>query len=160
MKMILEAVRRAGLGATIVYPNSDRGHTGIIEAIEAERKRAPRGSLEVVRSLPRETYLRRLIEADVVIGNSSSGIIEAGTAGTPAVNVGPRQHGRQPSGRLAIHTDESPEAIREALGRAFRQRPITGAATVYGDGSAGKRIAEVLARVPLDDALRRKTNAY
>ena len=160
MKMILQAVDEAGLNTTVVYPNSDRGHTGIIEAIESHRKHAKDGSMTVVRSLARDVYLDMLIEADVLIGNSSSGMIEAGTAGTPAVNVGPRQRGRQTGGNSVIHAEESAAAIREALTKALRKRPIIGAGTVYGDGTAGTRIADLLARVSLDDASRRKINAY
>jgi UDP-N-acetylglucosamine 2-epimerase (non-hydrolysing)/GDP/UDP-N,N'-diacetylbacillosamine 2-epimerase (hydrolysing) len=160
MKMILEAVDAAALQPTIIYPNSDRGHTGVIEAVEARRKQAKAGPVRVVRSLTRDEYLDVLIDADLLIGNSSSGIIEAGTAGTPAVNVGPRQRGRQPSGGSVVHADESAAAIREALRKALRKRPIIGGRTVYGEGTAGKHIAALLATVPLDDSYRRKTNAY
>ena len=101
MSAILRAVAVAGLAATVVYPNSDPGHAGIIEAIEKARarKRAP---LRVERSLARDDYLRRLAESRVLVGNSSSGIIEAASAGTPAVNVGDRQAGRQRSGSSVV----------------------------------------------------------
>ncbi len=160
MTAVLNAVDKAGLTRTIVFPNSDRGHTGVIEAIEAHRRRSDNGSVRIVRSYDRDTYLRTLIEADVLVGNSSSGIIEAAAAGTPSVNVGPRQHGRERSGRSVIDADESAASIGGAIRKALRKRPITGRPTVYGDGSAGPRIAEILADVPLSDRFRHKTNAY
>jgi UDP-hydrolysing UDP-N-acetyl-D-glucosamine 2-epimerase len=160
MRTILTAVERAGLASTIIYPNTDRGHTGVIDAIEAHRRRSDNGSCKVVRSLPRDDYLNALIDADVLIGNSSGGLIEATTAGTPAVNIGPRQRGRQPAGNAVIHADESASAIEEALSKALRMRPRPGMRTVYGDGSAGIRIARLLAAAPLNDTFRRKTNAY
>jgi len=158
MKAILGAVREVGLSATCIYPNSDRGHSGIIEAIETHRRRAGEHCFRVVRSLDHDTYLRLLIDADVLVGNSSSGIIEAATAGTPAVNVGRRQLGREVSGESVIHAEETVASIRKALTKALRMRPITGRRSVYGGGAAGRRIAELLAAVPLDDAFRRKVH--
>lgn len=160
MNAILRAAAEAGLKRNIIYPNTDRGHTGVIEAIESHKRRNDPDSVEVVRSLDRDAYLRRLIDATVLIGNSSSGIIEAPTAGTPVVNVGVRQQGRQPGGRAIVDAGESLEAIRDALARARRRRPAAGAATVYGSGMAGPKIAEILARMPLDDSFHRKVNAY
>jgi UDP-hydrolysing UDP-N-acetyl-D-glucosamine 2-epimerase len=158
MKAILGAVREVGLSATCIYPNSDRGHSGIIEAIETHRRRVGEHCFRVVRSLDHDTYLRLLINADVLVGNSSSGIIEAATAGTPAVNVGRRQLGREVSGESVIHAEETVAFIRKALQKALRMRPITGRRSVYGHGGAGRRIAELLAAVPLDDAFRRKVH--
>jgi GDP/UDP-N,N'-diacetylbacillosamine 2-epimerase (hydrolysing) len=160
MNSVLRAVEGAGLARTIIYPNSDRGHTGIIEAIEAHRRRAHDGLVRVARSLDHDTYLRMLIDADVLVGNSSSGIIEAATAGTASVNIGSRQRGREPSGRSVINADESASSIRAALKKALRKRPIIGRPTVYGNGRAGSRIAGLLATMPLDDDSRRKTGTY
>jgi UDP-N-acetylglucosamine 2-epimerase (non-hydrolysing)/GDP/UDP-N,N'-diacetylbacillosamine 2-epimerase (hydrolysing) len=157
MNALLRAVREAGLVATIIHPNSDRGHSGIIEAIETHRRQQAGKAFEVVRSLDRDTYLRRLIGADVLVGNSSSGIIEAATAGTPAVNIGPRQQGRQRGTRLIVEAGESLSSIKEALRQALRKRPIIGRTTLYGDGCAGGRIARILAEVALGDQLPRKS---
>ena len=162
MRNLLRVVDGLRLEATCIYPNSDRGSSGIIEAIEAHVGR--NGSLtapfRTARSLDRDSYLRLLIDADVLIGNSSSGIIEAATAGTPAVNVGPRQQGREASGKSVIHADESYAAIRSAVTRALDLGPITTSRSVYGDGRAGERIARLLTQVPLTDAFRRKLNSY
>jgi UDP-N-acetylglucosamine 2-epimerase len=157
MSAALKAVEAEGLSRIVIYPNSDRGHTGIVEAIEAHRARAANGAVRVFRSLDHDAYLRLLIAADVLVGNSSSGIIEAATAGTASVNIGPRQEGRERSGRSVVDAEESVGSIRDALRQALRKRPIIGRATVYGDGQAGTRIANILASVPLDDTFRRKT---
>jgi GDP/UDP-N,N'-diacetylbacillosamine 2-epimerase (hydrolysing) len=149
MTAVLRAVHDAKLGATIIHPNSDRGHEGIIAAIKAFTRRRDVTDFRVIRSIDRDTYLRMLIEADALIGNSSSGIIEAATAGTPVVNIGPRQRGRERSGRAVVDADESFASIRAALAAALRKRPIIGAATVYGDGHAGKRIADLLHTTPI-----------
>ena len=157
MRTILAAVAEADLSRTIIYPNSDRGHTGIIEAIEAHRRTACNGEVRAVRSLEHDEFLRALIEADVLVGNSSSGIIEAPAAGTPSVNIGRRQHGRQPTGPGVVQADESPASIRSGLRRALRSGPINAAPRRNGgEGGAGERIAELLAAVRVDDAFRRK----
>jgi len=156
MEAVLRAVEAAGLARTIIYPNSDRGHTGIIEAIEAHRRAGRGDDVRIERSLDRDSYLRVLIEADVLVGNSSSGVIEASTAGTPAVNVGLRQEGRQPSGPSVVQAGESVEEIADGLKRALRKRPRIGGLGVYGDGRAGVRIADVLADIPLSEAYGRK----
>jgi len=159
MRAALDAVAEAGLARTIIYPCSDRGHTGVIEAIQAhQRRHESEGDVRVIRSLDRSEYLQTLAEADVLVGNSSSGIIEAASAGTPSVNIGPRQCGRERAGPSVIDAGESLASIREALHRALRKRPIMGGKTRYGDGRAGQRIAEALADLPLGDSLRQKTH--
>lgn len=157
MRVLLDCVQCAGLSRTIIYPNSDRGHAGVIAAIEAHARRFDRAEVRVVRSLPRDAYLRALIDADVLVGNSSSGIIESSTAGTPAVDIGDRQRGRLKCGPSVIHAEETAESIRRALAVALRTRPRCSRRSVYGDGHAGPRIADVLADLPLDAGLQKKT---
>ncbi len=152
MKAILGVVREEDLNALCVYPNSDRGHSGIIDAIDVHSCRADPGSFLAVRSMSRDDFLRALIEADMLIGNSSSGIIEAATAGTAVVNIGARQRGREEAGDCIVHCSESQPAIRKAIRSALRKRPILGKKTVYGDGTAGRRIAAILASVSLSKA--------
>ncbi len=159
MAAILRAVSSAGLAATVIYPNSDPGHDGIIEAIEKARAR-PRANIRVERSLARDAYLRLLAESRVLIGNSSSGIIEAASAGTPAVNVGDRQTGRQCSGSSVIDCGETAAEISSAIQKTMSKRPRRGAGTCYGDGQAGKRIATTIAGVRVEDSLRRKRITY
>lgn len=160
MAATLAAVERSGLTRTIIYPNTDRGHSGVIDAIETHRRRSRPEAVRVFRSLDRDAYLRTLLMADVLVGNSSSGIIEAAAAGTPAVNIGPRQNGRQRDRGLVIDVDERVEGIVKAVRRALAKRPITRSSTLYGDGHAGERITAVLSCLPLDDNMRRKQNAY
>jgi GDP/UDP-N,N'-diacetylbacillosamine 2-epimerase (hydrolysing) len=160
MRMILSEVSRAGLTPTIIHPNSDRGHTGVIRAIEEQMRLRSAPKSEVFKSLDRDTFLRRLLEADVLVGNSSSGIIEAATAGTAVVNIGDRQKGRERAARTIFDADETATSIRSAIGRALRSRPIRGKRTVYGDGRAGSRIASILATIRISDRLRRKQCTY
>ena len=119
MSSVLTAVRTVGLRRLIVYPNTDRGHSGVLRAIRSHRRASRAGEVEVVRSLARDEYLRALLRADVLVGNSSSGIIEAPLAGTPSVDVGSRQAGREPGGRSIVHAREDARSIVAALRRAL-----------------------------------------
>lgn len=160
MSALLRAVASFGLRRLILYPNTDRGHRGVLEAIERHRRRSARQDVQVVPSLPRDDYLCALIGATVLVGNSSSGIIEAPLAGTPSVNVGPRQAGRQRGGRSVIDCDESEASIRRALRRALQLGHRSPRRTAYGDGRSGARIAEVLAGLPLSPEFGRKVITY
>jgi GDP/UDP-N,N'-diacetylbacillosamine 2-epimerase (hydrolysing) len=160
METLLRAVASLGLRRLILYPNTDRGHRGVLRAIERHRRRSPRQDVQVFPSLPRDDYLRALLGATVLVGNSSSGIIEAPLPGTPSVDVGPRQAGRQPGGPSVIHCGESELAIRQALHRALRICRKSSQRSVYGGGRSGPRIADLLARVPLDSELARKVITY
>jgi UDP-hydrolysing UDP-N-acetyl-D-glucosamine 2-epimerase len=160
MITLLDAVATAGLQRVIIYPNTDRGQSGVIRAIRRHERRSERAAVTTHRSLPRDDFLRLLMSVDVLVGNSSSGIIEAPLAGTPSVNIGDRQAGREPAGSSVICVAESERAIRAGLRRALRMRIRRRGRSIYGDGQAGRRIARILAG--LDDlaALARKRIRY
>lgn len=118
MRATLQAVADSALPALIVWPNSDPGHTGIIQAIET---RPTRLTARVVRSLPHEDFLRALLAARAIVGNSSSGIIEAPAAGTPSVNIGPRQAGRLQDKVTTINCSSDRGDIATSIRRALRE---------------------------------------
>jgi len=142
----------------IVAPNNDPGAAGVFRAWK-RAARKPHVSLH--RDLPRRAFLALLRDAAVLAGNSSAGIIEAASFGTPVINVGPRQLGRERSGNV-IDVPYSEAAIRKALARFWNRgkpRRFTGR-NVYGGPGAGERIAAILGRTPLDDDFRRKLISY
>lgn len=176
MEATLRAVADAGLAVVILHPNSDPGHSGIIDAIRvwtgrerfasvAESRRPAPGRAGgadlcfVARSLERDAFVRLLKGAAVLVGNSSCGIIESAAAGVPAVNIGPRQTGRLRCGPGVIDCAYGSAAVLRAVRRALRVR-VRSDKSAYGDGRAGVRIAAVLAQVPLDGAFRQKLIAY
>ncbi len=157
MRATLAAVEGAGLWPVVVHPNSDPGRSGIVAAID--RYHAAH-RISTFRSLPRSDYLRALIGARVLVGNSSSGIIESGPAGTPAVNIGPRQAGRQRCGPSVLDCPYEQSEISRTLTAALEQRRPRRHTGVYGDGRAGERIADALAGLALTKSLRRKQIRY
>lgn len=158
MRAVLRAVCASGLRPWIIYPNTDRGHRGVIRAIESFAVSRAGRAARVDRSLPRAEFLRALLEADVLIGNSSSGIIEAPMAGTPSVNIGSRQRGRERGGSTVVDAAETYASIRSAIVRALTLRRRAG--RVYGDGKTGARIARILADIGIDAEFLKKRAVY
>lgn len=157
MSAILRAVVANSLHGAILYPSSDPGHTGILDAIK--RWGCPAG-WRVFRSLPRYEYLKLVGASAVLVGNSSSGIIESASLGVRAVNVGPRQTGRLKCGPTVLDCAETFESLRKAIGKALRQPAPRPGRSVYGDGRAGERIARILERLRITPELLRKKLMY
>jgi GDP/UDP-N,N'-diacetylbacillosamine 2-epimerase (hydrolysing) len=108
--------------------------------------------------LPRAEFINWMAVADVMVGNSSSGIIEAATFGLPVVNVGTRQRDRE-HGRNVVNVPPRKAAIARALRQALKRGRLR-LRNLYGDGRAGRRIVNLLQRLPLDQGLLQKSNAY
>ncbi len=101
------------------------------------------------------TYWSLLGQVDVMLGNSSSGIMEAASFALPVVNVGIRQQGRERA-KNVVDTRATERKISDALHRALSpsfRRDLRGLRNPYGDGTAAKTIARVLATAPLDRLL-------
>jgi len=138
------------------YPNADAGSRVLIERAEAFLNHRGRGRLFI--NLPAVTYWSLLQHVRLMIGNSSSGIMETGSFALPTVNVGLRQQGRErPANVLdALPTAESILCkIEEAQTVAFL-RSIQGMTNPYGDGHAAERIVNVLATLPPSQKLLMK----
>ena len=152
---LLDSLKRHGLQVLALLPNADAGSESIRQQLLARRDA---GELHLVTHFPREEFVAWMAAADLMVGNSSAGIIEAATFGTPVVNIGLRQNLRE---RNANVTDcaAQPAAIEAAIERALGHGRYP-RQNVYGDGAAGPRIAELLASVPLDRQVLMKTNAY
>jgi len=157
MRRTLEAVWAVGLAGVIIYPNSDPGHAGIVREISHWQCKS---GWRVFRSLPRENFLRLACHAAVMVGNSSSGIIESASLGVRAVNIGPRQEGRLRCGPSVIDVPDRAEALRKAIRRAMAAPRPTPTGSVYGDGKAGERIATILGRLRVTPKLVRKRLTY
>lgn len=158
MKQTLSACRHKDINIIALYPNTDPGFSGILHTLKAEHKA---GHCHLLANVPRPIYLGLLSKARALVGNSSSGIIEAGLLNVDVINVGPRQSGRQ-RGHNVINTDYGIRPVGLALDRILRRRQVRSrrSDSVYGDGAAGKKIADILARVTLNARLRQKRMAY
>jgi UDP-hydrolysing UDP-N-acetyl-D-glucosamine 2-epimerase len=138
------------------YPNADAGSLDLIQRTRSFA--ASRADSHVFVNLDALTYWSLLRQVDVVLGNSSSGIMETPSFAIPTINVGLRQQGRERARNILDSAPDSNsivEAVRIAKSEEFR-RSLQGMTNPYGDGAASQKIVEVLTTVPLTQDLRMK----
>lgn len=137
----------------ITRPNADPGNRAINEALDAWA--AGRADVHVYTSLGQARYLALMAQADVVIGNSSSGLYEAPSFKVPTVNIGDRQGGRLAAASV-LQTEATPSAIEAAVERALAL-DCADVVNPYGDGQASGRIVAILKALPSRADLLHKT---
>jgi UDP-hydrolysing UDP-N-acetyl-D-glucosamine 2-epimerase len=134
-------------------PNADTGGRSLGAALKAWAQERPRAHLFA--SLGQLRYLSLMREADIVVGNSSSGLYEAPSFKVPTVNIGDRQRGRL-SAASVVHSAAKRGDIRVALDRALAL-DCTTVENPYGDGRSAARIVDALRAMPPADHLLKKT---
>lgn len=145
---LFAALQPTELQLLFCYPNADAGSRELIRRTETFL--AKRGNGRVFINLPPVTYWSLLRAASLMIGNSSSGIMESGSFALPTVDVGIRQLGRERGPNVldgGSSTASLQEALRIAQTDAFQQE-IAGMTNPYGDGHAAERIVSVLTSAP------------
>lgn len=141
----------------ITRPNADAGGRQIIKLIDEYASKRGAGVL-VSTSLGQLRYLSAMKHADAVIGNSSSGIIEAPALKKPTVNIGTRQKGRIRAGSV-IDCDDKAGQIQAAIAKAISpefQRSLAAVTSPYGNGGTATAIKEQLKKTALKDILFKK----
>lgn len=157
----LDAIVELGHQTIVSYPNSDNGGREIIRVIEEYRTKYP--FLKVFRNLSQVEYLSFLNIADVMIGNSSSGIIEAPSFKLPVINIGSRQDGRLkacnvidiPYGKKSVI-----KGIKKALYDESFKNGLKNCTNPYGNGNASEKISQIISEVKLDRELIQKRITY
>lgn len=160
IRITLDALKGFGVQTVVIYPNSDAGGRKMIRAIR-EYERLP--FIRPFSSIPHEDYLGLMKASSALIGNSSSGIIEAPSFKLPVVNIGIRQQGRERSINV-IDVGHDKNAIIAAVKKClydkrFKER-LKSCRNIYGDGHAGRRIVKVLSSIVLDNGLLKKRITY
>lgn len=152
---VLTALARAGLPVLWLEPNADAGSLEVLRALDEVV--LPAGSRRV-QHLSRDVFARAMRHCAVMVGNSSAGIIEAATFGTPVVNVGDRQRLRERNAQVWDVAADLKDITAALLAALSQERgPCENR---YGDGHAGERIVQHLASLPVDPFLLEKFNAY
>lgn len=153
----LEALKESGYQTIITYPNLDPGGEKIIDVL-TEYKTTK--NFQIHESLGYKNYLSLMKVCKAVVGNSSSGILETPFFEKPFINIGNRQKGRQQSTNVlnvGYNKDEILRALEIAVhDRIFYETEVENCINPYGDGNAGKKIAEILAHVPMNKSLLQK----
>jgi len=138
----LAAIVNLAIPTIWVMPNMDAGSDGIHKAIRHFREDRGENCIHFFKSIPIELFAPVLYNAACILGNSSSGIRESAFLGTPSVNIGTRQHGRE-RGANVIDVDYNRSAIVDAVRKQidhgrYESDPL------YGDGYASEKIVEIL----------------
>lgn len=156
---VINALNQIDLPKVMILPNNDAGSNEIKAAINNCRK----GNYYIFANLKREDYLGLLKNCTCIVGNSSSGLLEAPTFKIPAVNIGRRQNLRF-RGINVIDVDFDAEkivkAIKKAVSQEFIQYLKENCINPYGDGHSSERILKQLLETKVDDRLLIKHLTY
>jgi len=143
----LGVVYELGIPTFWFWPNVDAGSDGTSNGIRSFRESINPPNIRFFKNMEPQDFLRLLVNAKCLLGNSSVGIRECAYLGVPVVNIGSRQNGRE-RGTNVIDVDYDKAAISEAVESQIATQKHEGT-TIYGDGDAGVKIAQVLASCEL-----------
>lgn len=158
VKSAMDAISKFGYQTIVILNNSDAGSNIVRRTIMQHKK----PFMQIVLNMKREDYAGLLSIADVLVGNSSSGILEAPTFKLPAVNIGNRQNGRMQSMNVinvGYSSKEIESAIKKAMSSEFKQK-MKQCVNPYGDGKSAKRIVDILENINIDEKLLVKKITY
>jgi len=155
----LKAILRLKNQIIAIAPNSDAGNNTIFKNLKLFSKKYP--FIKLYRSLPRSDYLGMLKNCSILVGNSSSGLIEGSYFNIPVVNIGDRQKNREHSENVFNVVSTSQNKIYETILKALKtKRKKTHKEKIYGNGTASKKITHFLEKISLTEKLNEKQIAY
>jgi len=159
MNEVISALLQLNEQTVYIYSNSDAGYNKMMQQV---LKRARKNKkIKLFKNLNHILYLSTMKNADVMVGNSSSGLIEAPSLQTPYVLIGTRQSGRERA-KSVIQVDYKKAQIVTAAKKAMRKKlgKVKNPFDPFGDGRAGVRIARILKKVKINEGLIQKRMAY
>lgn len=143
----LAAIKDIGLPTFWFWPNIDAGSDGTSRGIRAFREIEKPTNMGFFKNMFPEDFLKLIYNSQCIVGNSSVAIRECSFLGVPAVNIGSREAGRE-RGKNVIDVDYNRSEIKIAIEKHLSNGHYPHD-TIYGDGHAGEKIADVLATAPL-----------
>ncbi|RZD45056.1 MAG: UDP-N-acetylglucosamine 2-epimerase (hydrolyzing) [Thaumarchaeota archaeon] len=155
----MEAILKINKNTIIIGPNSDSGHKSIQKII----KKKIRGNniIKIYNNVPRQDFLGFLNNCGVLIGNSSSGIIEASMFKIPVVNIGTRQKNREHGPNVINVKEFSRKTIEIAIRKAlYKNKSKLKNSKIYGDKKVGEKMINILKKINVDDQLMKKGLTY
>lgn len=139
----LEAISRIGMQAAWLWPNVDAGSDDISKGLRVFREHHNPDYLHFYRNFSPEDYVRLLDNCACLVGNSSSGLREGAFMGVPCVNIGTRQQGRERAENV-VDVGYDASAIEAAIRKQLKHGKYP-QSKLFGDGTAGQQIADILA---------------
>tara|TARA_B110000495_G_scaffold201769_1_gene220022 strand:+ start:3327 stop:4475 length:1149 start_codon:yes stop_codon:yes gene_type:complete len=155
---IIEALVKSNKRIFIILPNSDAGNNEIFQSINKIKKNQK--VIKIFKSLPRNDYLGLLKNCGMLLGNSSSGMIDSAYFGIPVVNIGIRQQNRERGSNVMDVTNISSHSILKAINQSFMNKNKIQKSKPYGNGSAAKKIRKILETIEINDKLIQKQITY
>jgi len=154
MKAVLDACGKFDYQYVIIYPNNDAGSLAIQDSIQKNKN----SNMHVLKSIPREDYLGLMHISKFIIGNSSSGILEAPSIPLLAINIGKRQEGRLQGGNVV----NVKNYVVDELCKVIQQIDWIelGNYNPYGDGKSSQKIVEILEKIEINDSWLIKRMTY
>ena len=143
----LMAVERTGIQTAWLWPNVDAGSDDVSKGLRVYREAHAPDWLHLYRNFAAEDYARLIRNAQCLVGNSSSALREGAYLGVPAVNIGSRQQGRE-HGPNVVHVGNDADQIAAAISLQIAHGAFP-TSELFGDGSAGDKIAEILANAEI-----------
>lgn len=155
IKETLNVIKELNYQCVIIYPNADAGGRKMISIIEKYQKEP---KFRIFKNLAHNDYINLLSYIEVMVGNSSSGIIEAASFKLPVVNIGTRQRGREKSINVidvGYNKEDIKKSIQKALSPEFKNS-LNNCINLYGNGKSGEEILNQLTSIELSDKLLQK----
>jgi UDP-N-acetylglucosamine 2-epimerase (non-hydrolysing)/GDP/UDP-N,N'-diacetylbacillosamine 2-epimerase (hydrolysing) len=152
----LEALAELSFPTIFTYPNTDAGGMEMMAILESYRTQ---DFIRIIPNLGSEKYLGLMRVADVVVGNSSSGILEAPSFKTPVVNIGTRQHGRLRANNVVdvgYNKEQIKQAILYVLNDEGFKRALADCRNPYGDGTTAEKVVNIISRMSITPSLLTK----
>jgi GDP/UDP-N,N'-diacetylbacillosamine 2-epimerase (hydrolysing) len=152
----LEAVSELGIQAIIIHGNADFGSKKISKIIQKSK-------MKHYKTLSFSKYVNLLKYSSALVGNSSSGKMEAPFLKIPSINIGTRQSGR-PKTISVIDVSYDKNQIKKAILKTFENKnflqQIKKQKNIYGDGNSSKKIIKILETIDLDKIPIQKKLTY
>jgi UDP-hydrolysing UDP-N-acetyl-D-glucosamine 2-epimerase len=148
IKETLQAIKAMHMQTIWLWPNVDAGSDEISKGLRMFREKEKPDYVHFYRNFSVEHYAQLIGNCACLIGNSSSGIREGSFLGVPDVNIGTRQTSREQADNC-INTDYNHQEIEDAIRHHIKNGRFP-SDTLYGDGRAGDRIADILADVDIN----------
>jgi GDP/UDP-N,N'-diacetylbacillosamine 2-epimerase (hydrolysing) len=153
MNEILKALAETGIQVVIIYPNNDKGSKKIISIIQ---KFSNNPNFKIFKNIPHEKFLSLLNYSEVLIGNSSSGMIESSSLKIPVINIGTRNTGRVHAKNVIFAKptkNEILKSIKFTLENKKFRKQVSKSKNPYGDGNTSKKILKIISSIKLDKKL-------
>jgi len=160
MKELFLALNVLKEQTVMIYPNCDSGSGALIDLIE---KYKHEDYLHIFKNLPHEDYLSLMKSASLMMGNSSSGIIESPSLKTPVINIGSRQQGRSRSKNiLDVEPDKNKilDSIDFVLHDKDFLKKVKSCENKFGDGKTSQKIVKILKNIEINEKLIQKQITY